>query len=65
MSAVIPSGMNQVCFQFRAVDDIIVEGTEMFRITVYPMNPLDMANGTVTVSIEDNDGEQKIHDVHG
>ena len=59
-------GINTTCFQFEAVDDQIVEYTEVFVVAVDTVADLDQVEGnsnTTTVSILDNDGEQKIHDI--
>ena len=54
---VIPAGALQACLQLVAVDDNIVEGTEVFTVMVEPFNPGDKINGSTSVIISDNDGE--------
>ena len=54
---IIPVGVLQACLQLVAVDDNIVEGDEVFIVMVEPFNPGDKINGTTSVIISDNDGE--------
>ena len=50
-------GDNRTCFEVEAVDDTIIEDTEVINITVIPMNPNDRAmNEIASVTIMDNDG---------
>lgn len=53
----IPSGGNRTCFDVEAIDDTIVEYTEIVNVTVTPMNPNDTVLDEITsVTILDNDG---------
>ena len=50
-------GDNRTCFEAEAVDDTIIEDTEVLNITVIPMNPNDRVMNEITsVTIMDNDG---------
>ncbi len=53
----IPPGDNRTCFEIEAVDDTIIEDTEVVNVTVISMNPDDRVMGEITsVTIMDNDG---------
>lgn len=54
---VIPAGILQACIQLAAVDDNIVEGYEAFAVIAEPSNPSDTINGSTSVIISDNDGQ--------
>ena len=48
---------NRTCFEIEAVDDAIIEDTEVVIVTVMPMNPNDRVMDEITsVTITDNDG---------
>ena len=48
---------NRTCFEIEAVDDAIIEDTEVVIVTVMPMNPNDrVMDETTSVTITDNDG---------
>ena len=50
-------GDNRTCFEIEAIDDAIIEGTEVVNVIVMPVNPNDrVMDGTVSVAIIDNDG---------
>lgn len=55
----IPSGLYEACFQVRAVDDDIIEDTELFTVMVETSNANDVVNGTTLMIISDNDGNIK------
>ena len=45
------------CFNIEAIDDTIIEDTEVVNVTVIPLNPNDSVMDEITpVSIMDNDG---------
>ena len=47
---------NETCIEISAYDDMIVEGLEMFYITVMSDDPLDVVSDNTSVTIMDNDG---------
>ena len=48
---------NRTCFEIEAIDDTIIEDTEVVNVTVLPMNPNDRVMDEITsVTITDNDG---------
>ena len=56
-SLFINPGDNRACFEIEAVNDIIIEGTEVVNVIVMPVNPNDrVMDGTVSVAIIDNNG---------
>lgn len=54
--SVIPPGASESCFQLLAVDDEIIEETEVFMVIVETVNPNDVINKTILVVVTDNDG---------
>jgi hypothetical protein len=53
----ISPGDNRTCFEIEAIDDTIIEDTEVVNVTVIPLNPNDrVMDGTLSVTIVDNDG---------
>ena len=53
----INSGDNRTCFEIEAVNDTIIEDTEVVNVTVIPMNPNDrVTDEIISVTIMDNDG---------
>ena len=53
----IPPGDKRACFEIEAVDDTVIEDTEIVNITVLPFNLDDrVMDGVVSVTIVDNDG---------
>jgi hypothetical protein len=53
----IPPGDSRTCFEIEAVDDTIIEDTEVVKVTVIPLNPNDrVMDGIVYVAIMDDDG---------
>lgn len=46
------------CSQLLAVDDEIVEGDEVFIVTIEADNPSDSVNGITVVTVSDNDGKR-------
>ena len=56
-STIIPPGVFEACLQLVAIDDEIVEDSEVFTVVVEAMNPNDMVNGTASIIISDNDGK--------
>ena len=55
-SLFIPPGDNSTCFEIEAVNDTIIEDTEVVNVTVVPMNPNDsVMDGITSVAIMDND----------
>ena len=53
----ISPGDNRTCFEIEAVDDAIIEDTEVVIVTVMPMNRNDRVMDKITsVTITDNDG---------
>jgi hypothetical protein len=53
----ISPGGNRTCFEIEAVDDTIIEGTEVVNVTVIPLNPNDrVMDGIVSITIMDDDG---------
>ena len=58
-STIIFPGVTEACLELLAVDDEIVEDTELFKVIVNTESPNDMVNGTTMIIILDNDG---IHD---
>ena len=55
-SNIILPGVSESCVELLAVDDEIIEGSELFTVIVNAENPSDMVNGTTTIIILDNDG---------
>ena len=54
----INPGDNRTCFEIEAVDDTIIEDTEVVNVTVMPMNPNDRIMDEITsVTIMNNDGK--------
>ena len=52
----INPGDNGTCFEIEAIDDTLIEETEVVNVTVMPVNPNDrVMDGTVSVTINDND----------
>ena len=50
-------GDNRTCFEIEAVNDTIIEDTEVVNVIVMPMNPNDRIMDEITsVTIMDNDG---------
>ena len=53
----ISSGDSRTCFEIEAIDDAIIEDTEVVNITVIPFNPNDrVMDGVVSVTIVNSDG---------
>ena len=53
----ISPGDSRTCFEIEAVDDAIMEDTEVVNVTVIPINPNDrVMDGVVSATITDNDG---------
>ena len=53
----IHPGDNRTCFEIEAVDDAIIEDTEVVNVTVMSINPNDRVMDEITsVTIMDNDG---------
>ena len=53
----ISLGDNRTCFEIEAVDDTIIEDTEVVNVTVMSTNPNDRIVDEITsVTIMDNDG---------
>ena len=47
-------GDRRTCFEIEAVDDALIEGTEVVNVTVVPLNPINrVLDGTVSVTIMD------------
>ena len=54
---VINPSDNRTCFEIEAIDDTLIEETEVVNVTVMPVNPNDrVMDGTVSVAIIDDDG---------
>ena len=50
-------GDSRTCVEIEAIDDTIIEDTEIVNVTVIPVNPSDrVMDGVVSVTIVDNDG---------
>ena len=50
-------GDSRTCFEIEAVDDPVIEDTEVVNVTVIPFNPNDrVMNGVVSVTVTDSDG---------
>lgn len=49
----------EVCFELRIIDDLFIENTESFTISVLLSNSYDSiyGNNSTEIFIEDNDGE--------
>ena len=55
-SFIINAGDNRTCFEIEAVDDDLIEGTEVVNVTVIPLDPNDsVMDGITSVTIVDND----------
>ena len=48
---------NTGCVTVEAVDDQIAEETEFFNLTVMANNNLDVVDGTTSIEITDDDGD--------
>ena len=57
MFIAIPLGESEACLQLLAVDDEIVEDTELFTVIFKAVNPNDIVNETTSVIVYDNDGK--------
>ena len=60
VSSIIPPGSSEACLQLLAVDDDIVEGTDVFTVTAEAANTRDTVNGNASITISDNDGKNSI-----
>ena len=56
----IPVGEFMSCVTISAIDDDVVEFNETAQIIPYLRNPNDVANGTILLTIIDNDGKTVI-----
>ena len=56
----VPPQAARVCITLEANDDMTVEGTESFYVTVQSENSLDTVSGNTTVSVSDNDGKSHL-----
>ena len=57
MTSVIPPGVSEACVLLLAVEDQVVELSELFYVTVDTGDPRDTVSGNTSITITDNDGE--------
>ena len=55
---IIPPGDSEACLQLLATDDEIVEDDEHFIVMAETVNSNDIVNGTTSIIISDNDGNE-------
>ena len=63
VSTIIPPGVYEACIKVLAIDDRIIEGDEIFTVSVEVEDQRDRIDGNATVIISDNDGKLQHNNV--